>query len=261
MEQVTISKIQKLAPVYSEEQILVIQNTIAKGTTPAELGLFLFTAMTVGLNPLNKEIWCYKDNKGNLIIFAGRDGMLTKAQRHSDFNGVRSCEVRENDEGWVIDVPNGKVRHTITKPMKDRGRILGAYAFAFRKGGEPTLEWVEFDTYAKDNNIWKSVPADMIKKTAESKALKKAFGLSGVQLEDDWKIEDGVAIPISTDKDNTVDPLQTKQLELIEALEHYQGEDIDEIRDRCAFAKSKGELNEEFIEKILIEIKAPGHVE
>jgi recombinational DNA repair protein RecT len=210
---------------------------------------------------LNKEIWCYKDNRGNLIIFAGRDGMLKKAQQNIDFNGLRSCEIREGDEGWKVDVPNGAVVHTINKPLKERGRIIGAYAFAYRKDGEATLEWVEFDTYAKDNNIWKSVPADMIKKTAESKALKKAFGLSGVQLEDDWKIEEGVALPISTEKDNTVDPVQQKQMELIEALEQYQGEDIDEIRDRCGFAQSKGELTIEFMDKVINEMKGTGHVE
>jgi hypothetical protein len=82
---------------FSEEHIGVIKNTIAKGTTNTELSLFLFTAQSLGLNPLNKEIWCYKDHKGNLLTFAGRDGFLSKAQKDTKYKGIRSSEVREND--------------------------------------------------------------------------------------------------------------------------------------------------------------------
>lgn len=257
MQEITIQKIQKLAPIFSEEQIQVIQSTIAKGTTAAELGLFLFTAMTVGLNPLNKEIYCYKDRQKNLIIFTGRDGMLRKAQENPKFDGIRSCEIRENDEGWAVDVPNGIIRHTITKAKKDRGAILGAYCLVFRAEGQPTLEWVDFDTYNKGTNVWQSDPAAMIRKVAESHALKKAFGLAGIQLEEDWIIKDNQALPIDTIKGaQKTDPLTEKQLELIEALEHYQGEDIDEIRDRCATARNLGELDIPFINGILQEMGA-----
>ena len=146
------------------------------------------------MSPFKKEIWCYKDGQGNLVIFTGRDGLLSKAQKNPLFNGLRSSEVRESDQ-TTIDIPNGKVDHKFT-PGKDRGEIIGSYCFVFRKGGEPTVEWVDFDAYNKGYATWKSDPVGMIKKVAESHALKKAFGLSGVQLDSDWDVDDeGTARP------------------------------------------------------------------
>lgn len=175
----------KLATTYgwSDVEIATIQSTVAKGTTKVELAYFLSLAKSVGLNPFNKEIWCYKDNKGNLLIFSGRDGFLKKAQENSAFNGVRSSEVCENDE-FGIDIANNVINHTIK--VGDRGKIVGAYAIVFRKGGEPTVEWCEFKTYDKGYNAWKTHPAEMIKKVAESHALKKAFGITGVLVEYDY---------------------------------------------------------------------------
>jgi len=78
-----VSKIDynKLSSQYgwTDVEIATIQSTVAKGTSKVELAFFLSLAKSVGLNPFNKEIWCYKDNKGNLLIFSGRDGFLKKA--------------------------------------------------------------------------------------------------------------------------------------------------------------------------------------
>lgn len=178
----------------SKEQIAVIHNSVAKGTTMTELAYFLNVAKSVKLNPFNKEIWCYKDKKDNLVIFTGRDGFLSKAQDNPNFNGIRSAEVKKNDE-FEIDIANNSVKHTI-KDLANRGDIVGAYAIVFRKDGEPTLVTVEFSRYKKDfYGPWKTHPEDMIKKVAESKALKLAFGISGLQIEDEFDIKNGVAIP------------------------------------------------------------------
>lgn len=181
---------------FSPEQIGVIQKSVAKKTTTAELAYFLNVCQSVGLNPFNKEVWCYKDHKGNLIIFTGRDGLLRKAQENPAFAGIRSSEVRENDV-FEIDIANNKIKHQFTGD--ERGAIIGAYSVVFRKDGEATIEWVKFEDYYPANasgfSPWKRFPAAMIKKVAESHALKKAFGMSGVQVEYDFEIRNGVASP------------------------------------------------------------------
>lgn len=182
---------------YTPEEVALVQHTVARNTTKVELAYFLNVCKTMEMNPFNKEVWCYKDTKKNLLIFAGRDGFLSKAQKNPLFNGIRSCEVREHDE-WSIDIANGKIVHKITKNQKERGGIIGAYAIVFRKGGEPTIEWSDFETYNKGYNAWSTHPAEMIKKVSESHALKKAFGISGIQSEHDFDIKDGVAIPNNT---------------------------------------------------------------
>ena len=196
MKKEEIEKYKKVSEItgYEPNQVAVIADQIAKGANSFELAYFLNVCKDMDLSPFKKEIWAYKDNKGNLIIFAGRDGLLSKAQKNPLFNGLRSSEVRENDD-CSIDIPNGKINHFF-KPSEDRGKIIGAYCFVFRKGGEPLVEWVDFDAYNKGYSTWKSDPVAMIKKVAESHALKKAFGLSGVQLESDWDVDDeGTARP------------------------------------------------------------------
>lgn len=197
---------------YTPAEIAVIQNTVAKGTSKIELAYFINVCKTVGLNPFIKEIWCYKDKKNNVLIFAGRDGFLTKAQQNPDFAGIRSCEVRTKDV-FVIDVANNKIRHEFG--IAERGDIVGAYAIAFRKGGEPTIEYVDFKTYNKGYNAWGTHPAEMIKKVAETHALKKAFGISGIQSEYDFNADAGVAVPIATE---TRKPDPADRLEVLKQL-------------------------------------------
>jgi phage recombination protein Bet len=184
--------------------VAVAHRTVAKDANATELMFFLNVAKNQGLDPFNKEMWCYKDYKGNLIIFAGRDGMLRKAQENPQFAGIRSVEVRVNDT-FEADIPNATIYHKITEvSTKKRGDIVGAYCFVYRKDGEPTIEIADIETYDKSSpkfsSPWKTHKADMIKKVAEHKALKKAFGFSSVQNEDDFIIVNGVAYPAGSEQ-------------------------------------------------------------
>lgn len=197
METTALQKISEVSDhAFTPEQYAIIRNTVAKNTTDTELALFGMTCKSIGLNPLIKEIWCYKDHKSNLIIFAGRDGFLKKAQESPRWNGIASSEVRENDE-FTMNIPEGKVNHQYSP--QDRGKILGAYAICRPKGCEiSTIEWVDFRVYDKNQFVWKSHPADMIKKVAEIKALKKAYGISGLQTEYDFNVSNDKVYAIDT---------------------------------------------------------------
>jgi len=204
----TNAKLEKIAGTtnMTAEQVAIVKSTVAKNTTDLELAYFLNVCRVTELDPFMKEIWCYKDKKGNMIVFAGRDGFLKKAQKNPAFSGIRSSEIRERDE-YSIDIPNGKIEHKITAFGDERGKIIGAYAIVFRKEGEPTIELVEFDTYNKKYNAWATHPADMIKKVAEAHALKKAMGISNLQLEDDYRIRSGVALPGGKIKFDLIDEI------------------------------------------------------
>lgn len=216
MSVMTADKIANLTG-YKSEEISIIHNTIAKGTTSTELSYFLSVCKTVGLNPFMKEIWCYKDGKGNLLVFAGRDGFLKKAQQDKLWNGMLSFEVCANDE-FEMNVHEAKVIH---KPaFKNRGEIIGAYAIIKPKGCElPTIEWAEMKTYNKGYSVWKSDPAAMIKKVAETHALKKAFGISGLVTEFDFEIKEDTAIPINTESEIEKAFQANVQVEIPESLE------------------------------------------
>jgi len=203
---------------YSEGEITIYHGSpLGKGLTLADLAYFLKVCKMVDLNPFVKEMWAYKDYKGNLIVFAGRDGFVTKAQRDPRYGGIRSSEVRENDE-FEINIPEGKVNHKINKTLVLRGKLIGAYAFAFRKEGQATLEWVDYNTYFRGgkekSNPWDTHPAAMIKKVAETHACKLAFGISGLQSEYDFDIKNNIAIPIQTEYSE-----QLKEKTLLEKIE------------------------------------------
>jgi len=234
---------------FSETQLGVIKNTVAKGTNNTELAYFLYTAQSIGLNPLNKEIWCYKDHKENLIVFSGRDGFLKKAQQDKRWNGIVTSEVRENDL-FEIDIPNGQISH---KPnyKESRGKIIGAYCYIKPKDCDvATIEWVDVAPYDKGNYIWKTHKADMIKKVAETHALKKAFGISGIQSEYDFTIQNGKAKGV----DNEKTELEQKRQQVIDALEQYQGTDKDEIQIKCRKAVQEKTESIEFYDEILKKI-------
>jgi phage recombination protein Bet len=178
----------------SAEQVAIIKATVCKDATDMELAFFLNVAKVYELNPFTKEIWAYKDSKGNLIVFAGRDGFLAKAQRDPRWNGIASEIVREGEK-FELNVAQGIISHI--KDVTSKSRILGAYAICRPKNVEiPTIEWADFETYDKKYNVWKVDPAAMIKKVAEVHALKKAYGISGLQAEEDYQVNNDIAITI-----------------------------------------------------------------
>jgi len=181
---------------FSTEEIAIIKSTVAKNTTDTELTFFISLAKTLNLNPFNKEIWCYKSGTA-LMTFAGRDGFLKIAQSNKLWNGITSAEVRDSDV-FDVDIPKGIITH---KPdFKNRGKILGAYCYIKPKGCEiATIEYADFNAYNKGVNVWKSHPADMIKKVAEIKALKKAFGIAGLYDESDFEVQHDKVITIDTE--------------------------------------------------------------
>lgn len=230
---------------WKPEEVAIIKNTVAKGTTDLELSFFLSVAKSVNLNPFTREIWCYKDNKGNVLVFAGRDGFLKRAQEDQRWNGMTSFEVCANDD-FEMEVTTGHVQH---KPkFKDRGKIIGAYAIVKPKGCEmPTVEWAEMDVYNKNYNTWKTHPAEMIKKVAETHALKKAFGIAGLNSEYDFDIKNEIALPISGEVKSDIDIAKDK---IIEALDAYQGEDKETIQAMCSDKAKSGEFNLQFAKEI-----------
>lgn len=239
-------KISKAESIFTPEQYSVIHKQVAKGTSFEELTLFGMTCKSVGLNPLIGEIWCYKDNKNNLIIFAGRDGFLKKAQESNRWNGIASSEIREKDE-FSLDIPNAKINHLIK--LGDRGKIIAAYAICRPKGCDiATIELVDFDVYNKGQFTWKSHPADMIKKVAEIKALKKAYGISGIQCEEDFHISNNKAYAIDTEEKIT-----NSKIAFVENLINNSTFD-DELKESYMTELQSSELTNSKLDEIISEL-------
>lgn len=247
--QINADKIAKITG-YSSEEIAIIKQMVAKGTTDTELAFFLTVCRSANLNPVNKEIWCYKNKQNALLIFTGRDGFLSKAQSNSAFNGIRSSEVCKNDE-FSLDIANNLIKHSFGSG--ERGEIIGAYAIVFRKGGEPTIEYADIKTYDKKQFTWNDFKAAMIKKVAETNALKKAFGISGVQSEYDFDVKNEVAIPIT---EITGKPLLgTKTQELISLIDSLPEEEQELYRTMLTDKREAKELTLGIIEDMILQVR------
>ncbi len=144
------------APTWSEDDIKLIQDTVAKDTTSSEFKLFLYTASKYQLDPLIKQIWCVKYKNNAAQIFTGRDGFLSIAHRSGKFNGMDSGVRQEGKEiiGWC-KVYRNDMDH-------------------------PFYVEVALSEYSTGQNLWNKKPRTMIQKVAESQALRRAFDISGL---------------------------------------------------------------------------------
>lgn len=194
---------------FQQTEIDIIKNSVAKGTTDAELSYFLAVAKSTGLNPFQKEIWCYKSGN-DMLIFAGRDGFLANAQKKNDFQGIRSAYVCENDH-FKMNIPSGHIEHTFDG--KERGKITGAYAIVKRANMDSFISYASMTEFNKGYNAWKSNPGSMIKKVAEAHALKQAYALNGVDSEHDYDFNRNT---FSSDQPETVEEPITLHEEVIE---------------------------------------------
>ena len=169
---------------YDDKAIVkTMQETVARGTTPAEFALFVQYCKATGLNPFKKEIWCIKANQG-LQIMTGINGFWTIANSSKDFDGAEVGLINASGE-WVKTVPDNS--------------FIGAWCRVYRKDRRIPMEGEALlADYAKGFGLWKTAPRIMIKKVAESIALRKAFPqeLNGLYTKEEMPAEYTPAVEI-----------------------------------------------------------------
>lgn len=161
--------------IFSEDQINLIRNTLAKGATEDELQIFLYLAQQYKLDPFKREIWFTKYGSQTNIM-TSRDGYLKYAQTHPEFEGLISFVVHEGDN-FEVNASEYKITH---KFGTKRGKIIGAWSRCDRRGKRPFISYVSFEEYNQNNMIWRKYPSAMIQKVAEVFVLKRAFGINGL---------------------------------------------------------------------------------
>ena len=178
VENVPVSLVQK-SQQWTQEEIQLIQDTVAQGTSPEEFKLFLYTASQRGLNPLLKQIYCIMRKKKNpdgtwgasMTIQTGIDGFRLIANRTKKLAGIERG-VRYNEKGRLY-----------------------AWCKVYRKDwAQPAYEEVPLSEYKGDSALWGKMPETMLKKCAEACALRIAFpeDLSGLYASEEMDQADRV---------------------------------------------------------------------
>lgn len=170
------------------QDITTIRETIGKDCNEPQFKLFMSIAKSSGANPLLNEIYPAVRG-GQLTIQFGYDFYVRKAKESDGYLGYDVQLVHENDEVKVSRKTDKQGRsfmvvsdHNMTFP---RGKVIAAYAIAFREEVTPFTVFMERDEvlhFEKSNigmqkTMWSNYFGDMFKKHVLRRALKGQFGL------------------------------------------------------------------------------------
>lgn len=175
---------------FSEKDIDLMRKTVARGSSEEELALFIEQCRRTGLDPFARQIYSVRRKQWNSrsrayedaqVIQVSIDGFRLIADRTRQYAGQVGpwwcARDGEWKEVWLDDEPPaaarvGVLRHDFIQPL---------FAVAIFKA------YVQTNSAGEAISRWKTDPAGMLAKCAESLALRRAFPaeLSGLYTADE----------------------------------------------------------------------------
>ena len=151
-----------------------VKNYIAPGATDQEVLYFIELCKAQKLNPFVRDAYLVKYGSQPAQIIVGKDVFLKKAGENPYFDGLKA--------GIVVVDKNGDVKEREGSLKVPGDELIGGWCEVYLKNREyPTKCLVSLDEYIqkkKDgtvNSMWSSKPCTMIRKVAQSQALREAF--------------------------------------------------------------------------------------
>ena len=151
-----------------------VKNYIAPEATDQEVLYFIELCKAQKLNPFVRDAYLVKYGSQPAQIIVGKDVFLKKAGENPNFNGLKA--------GIVVVDKNGDVKEREGSLKVPGDELIGGWCEVYLKNREyPTKCLVSLDEYIqkkKDgtvNSMWSSKPCTMIRKVAQSQALREAF--------------------------------------------------------------------------------------
>jgi phage recombination protein Bet len=188
---------------FDEEKIELMRRTIARGASEDELSLFVEQCRRTGLDPFARQIYSVRRKQWNSqsrsyeeaqVIQVSIDGFRLIADRTHKYAGQVGpwwCGPDgEWKEVWLSEDPPaaarvGVLRHDFHQPL---------FATAIFKS------YVQTNSHGEPISRWKTDPAGMLAKCAESLALRRAFPheLSGLYTTEEMGQADNPTTPNNT---------------------------------------------------------------
>jgi phage recombination protein Bet len=190
---------------FDKEQMSVIESQFfPQGASKAEQAYCFSVARELCLNPITREIFFVsrRQKVGDKWVskvepMVGRDGFLSIAHRTNKFAGIETTT-------GIREVPQLESGQWKLKPQ------LVAECTVWRKdSSKPFTAQVAYNEYCQKTaegqltRFWAEKPETMLKKVAESQALRKAFNIHGVYCPEElgagFELASGEIVTVDTD--------------------------------------------------------------
>ena len=167
---------------FDKEQMAVIESQFfPQGASKAEQAYCFSVARELCLNPITREIFFVNRRQrindkwvNKVEPMVGRDGFLSIAHRTNKFAGIETTAMIR--EAPVLEAGQWRLKQQLV-----------AECSVWRKDSpKPFTVQVAYNEYCQKTNegtptkFWAEKPETMLKKVAESQALRKAFNIHGV---------------------------------------------------------------------------------
>ena len=139
--------------------IKTLKMTVFKGASDAEFNALVIVANTYELNPILKELYAFPAKGGGIVPVVGIDGWLKIINRQPNFDGMTTETSADGQSATTTIYCKGRNHPT----------VVTEYLSECSRGTEP----------------WKTMPRRMLRHKAIIQAARVAFGISGVQDEDE----------------------------------------------------------------------------
>jgi len=221
-----LTKAETMPSQYTQEQILLLKNTICKGVTDNDFMIFSHICKRTGLDPFARQIYAVA-RKGVMTIQTGIDGYRLIAERTGKYAPGK-------EPSYIYD-SNGKLLSStayIKKQTQD-GTWHEVCATAFFS------EYVQVFN-GQPSQFWSKMPHGQLAKCAEALALRKAFPqeMSGIYTNDEMAQADGDLEQNNKKSSQNIEDKsnanQSENLTTIELISPQQANDFRVIISKCS---------------------------
>lgn len=154
-----------------------VRNYLTSGNTKAtdqDVLMFIELCKAQKLNPFVRDAYLVKFGNQPAQIIVGKDVFIKRSSEHPNFNGMKA--------GIVVLDKNGDIKEREGALKLKEEELLGGWCEVHLKDKDfPVKSVVSFEEYAQKkndgtlNSMWSSKGATMIRKVAQSQALREAF--------------------------------------------------------------------------------------
>ncbi|WP_304341573.1 phage recombination protein Bet [Metaclostridioides mangenotii] len=208
-----------------------------QNATDQEVLMFLELCKAQNLNPFVRDAYLVKFGSQQAQIIVGKDVFIKRAYDNPNFNGMKA--------GVVVIDKNGDIKEregALKLPGED---LVGGWCEVYLKDKDfPVRSVPSFEEYAqkksdgKLNSMWSNKGATMIRKVAQSQALREAFPkeLRGLYQEEEMGVNRKLPQkPIEVGKANAEQKKELMILACTKGLYSYENiKDTSKLEEFCS---------------------------